>query len=114
GRLLHILDVEPLLVPGRRIDSARLRVWDERLVPAPLARPATVLSFSVWQRAVARGFERAGRIAGVRGPMLEELRPHFRRALGVITGRITGNVDVLSALVDLLPFAEKARAALAH
>jgi pyruvate,water dikinase len=114
GRLLHILDVEPLLVPSRRVESTRVRVWDERLVPAPLQQPTSTLSFSVWQRGVARGMERAGRVFGVRGVVLEELRPQFCRALGTVTGRLTGNVDVIGALVDLLPFAEKARTALAR
>ncbi len=114
GRLLHILDIEPLLVAQRRIESSRVRVWDERLVPAPLAQPTSTLSFSVWQRGVARGVERAARLFGVRGVVLEELRPQFRRALGVVTGRMTGNVDVFGALIDLLPFAEKARVALAR
>lgn len=114
GRLLHILDVEPLLVAQRRVESGRVRVWDERLVPAPLAQPTSTLSFSVWQRGVARGVERAGRLCGVRGVVLEELRPQFRRALGTVTGRLTGNVDVIGALIDLLPFADKARVALAR
>jgi rifampicin phosphotransferase len=114
GRLLHILDVEPLLVPRRRVESTRVRVWDERLVPAPLQQSTSTLSFSVWQRGVARGMERAGRVFGVRGVVLEELRPQFRRALGTVTGRLTGNVDVIGALIDLLPFAEKARVALAR
>jgi pyruvate,water dikinase len=113
GRLLHILDIEPLLVAQKRVESARVRVWDERLVPAALAQPTSTLSFSVWQRGVARGVERAARHFGVRGVVLEELRPQFRRALGVVTGRMTGNVDVFGALLDLLPFAEKARVALA-
>ncbi len=114
GRLLHILDVEPLMVPQARVESARQRTWDERLVPASLSQqPSSTLTFSVWQRGAARGMERAGRLLGVRGVVLEETRPNFRRALGVVTGRITGNVEVLVALLDLLPFAEKAREALA-
>ncbi len=114
GRLLHILDVEPLMVPQARVESTRQRTWDERLVPASLSQqPSSTLTFSVWQRGSARGLERAGRLLGVRGELLEETRPNFRRALGVVTGRITGNVEVLVALLDLLPFAEKAREALA-
>ncbi|MDP2344307.1 MAG: PEP/pyruvate-binding domain-containing protein [Deltaproteobacteria bacterium] len=114
GRLLHILDVEPLLVPQTRVESNRQRTWDERLVPTSLsAQPSSTLTFSVWQRGTARGLERAGRVLGVRGVTLEETRPQFRRALGVVTGRITGNVEVAVALLDLLPFAEKAREAIA-
>jgi pyruvate,water dikinase len=114
GRLLHILDVEPLLVPQTRVESTRQRTWDERLVPTSLsAQPSSTLTFSVWQRGTARGLERAGRVLGVRGVTLEETRPQFRRALGVVTGRITGNVEVVVALLDLLPFAEKAREAIA-
>jgi hypothetical protein len=114
GRLLHILDIEPLLVPQARVESSRRRTWDERLVPVSLSQqPSSTLTFSVWQRGSARGLERAGRLLGVRGPVLEETRPNFRRALGVVTGRITGNVEVLVALLELLPFADKARAALA-
>ena len=114
GRLLHILDVEPLLLPKTRVSSERVRVWDERLVPLALAQPTSTLSFSVWQRGVARGFERAGRLFGVRGVVLEESRPLFRRCLGLVTGRMTGSVDVMAALLDLLPFAEKARQSLAR
>ena len=114
GRLLHILDVEPLLVPQSCVESARQRTWDERLVPTSLStQPSSTLTFSVWQRGTARGFERAGRVLGVRGVTLEETRPHFRRALGMVTGRITANVEVVVALLDLLPFAEKAREAIA-
>jgi pyruvate,water dikinase len=113
GRLLHVLDVEPLLVARTRIESDRQRTWDERLVPGPLSRqPSSTLTFSVWQRGIARGLERAGRLLGVRGVLLEEMRPQFRRVLGVVTGRITGNVEVLVALLDLLPFADKAREAI--
>jgi len=114
GRLLHVLDVEPLRVPRGRIESGRQRTWDERLVPAPLSRqPSSTLTFSVWQRGIARGLERAGRLLGVRGVVLEDMRPQFRRLLGVVTGRITGNLEVLVALLELLPFADKAREAVA-
>lgn len=114
GRLLHVLDVEPLLVPQTRVESTRARTWDERLVPTSLSQqPSSTLTFSVWQRGSARGMERAGRLLGVRGVVLEETRPNFRRAFGVVTGRITGNVEVVVALLELLPFADKAREALA-
>jgi pyruvate,water dikinase len=113
GRLLHILDVEPLLVPVSRIESDRQRTWDERLLPAGLLAPTTPLTFSVWQRAAARGVERAGRILGVKGVILEDTRPQMPRLLGYVSGRVYGNVEVLTALLDLLPFADKARAALA-
>lgn len=113
GRLLHILDVEPLIVPVSRVDSARARTWDDRLLPAGLASWTTPLTFSVWQRAAARGVERAGRILGVKGVILEDTRPQMPRLVGHVSGRVYGNVEVLTALLDLLPFADKARAAIA-
>lgn len=113
GRLLHILDVEPLLVPVSRIESERARTWDARLLPAGLSSHATPLTFSVWQRAAARGVERAGRLLGVKGVILEDTRPQMPRLVGHVAGRVYGNVEVLTALLDLLPFADKARAAIA-
>lgn len=113
GRLLHILDVEPLLVPVSRIESDRARTWDARLLPAGLSSHATPLTFSVWQRAAARGVERAGRLLGVKGVILEDTRPQMPRLVGHVAGRVYGNVEVLTALLDLLPFADKARAAIA-
>lgn len=113
GRLLHVLDVEPLLVPVSRVESERARTWDDRLLPAGLLGSTTPLTFSVWQRASARGVERAGRILGVKGVILEDTRPQMPRLVGHVGGRVYGNLEVLSALVDLLPFADKARAALA-
>jgi pyruvate,water dikinase len=113
GRLLHILDVEPLLVPVTRIESDRARTWDDRLLPSGLLGSTAPLTFSVWQRAGARGVERAGRILGVKGVILEDTRPQMPRLVGHVSGRVYGNVEVLTALLDLLPFADKARAALA-
>ncbi|HEY4222192.1 MAG TPA: PEP/pyruvate-binding domain-containing protein [Myxococcota bacterium] len=113
GRLLHILDVEPLLVPVSRVESERGRTWDDRLLPTGLLAPVAPLTFSAWQRAAARGVERAGRILGVKGIILEDTRPQMPRLLGHVSGRMYGNVEVLTALLDLLPFADKARAALA-
>ncbi len=113
GRLLHVLDVEPLLVPVARVESDRQRTWDDRLLPTGLLAAATPLTFSVWQRAAARGVERAGRILGVKGVILEDTRPQMPRLVGQVSGRVYANLEVLSALLDLLPFADKARAALA-
>lgn len=113
GRLLHVLDVEPLLVPVHRVESERARTWDDRLLPAGLLGSTTPLTFSVWQRASARGVERAGRILGVKGVLLEDTRPQMPRLVGHVSGRVYGNLEVLTALLDLLPFADKARAALA-
>lgn len=114
GRLLHVLDTEPLLVPVARIESARVRTWDERLLPAGLPEKVAPMTFSLWQRVGARGVERAGRILGVKGVLLEEVRPQMPRLIGLVSGRVYGNLEVLTALVDLLPFADKARAALAE
>jgi rifampicin phosphotransferase len=113
GRLLHVLDVEPLLIPVERVESNRARTWDDRLLPTGLLSTTSPLSFSIWQKAAARGFERAGRILGVKGVILEDTRPQLPRVLGHVGGRIYANVEVLTALLDLLPFADKARAALA-
>ena len=113
GRLLHVLDVEPVLIPVARVESERARTWDDRLLPAGLLQSTGPLTFSVWQRAAARGVERAGRILGVKGVILEDTRPQMPRLLGHVNGRMYGNVEVLTALLDLLPFADKVRAALA-
>lgn len=113
GRLLYILDAEPLFVPVERVESDRSRTWDDRLLPAGLLVSPSPLTFSVWQKAGARGMERAGRILGVKGVLLEEVRPQLPRMVGLVGGRFYANVEVVTALLDLLPFADKARAALA-
>lgn len=113
GRLLYVLDAEPLFVPIERVESTRARTWDDRLLPSGLLVNPTPLTFSVWQKAGARGMERAGRILGVKGVLLEEVRPQLPRMVGLVGGRFYANVEVVTALLDLLPFADKARAALA-
>lgn len=113
GRLLYVLDAEPLFVPVERVASDRARTWDDRLLPAGLLVNPTPLTFSVWQKAAARGLERAGRILGIKGVLLEEVRPQLPRVVGVVGGRLYANVEVVTALLDLLPFADKARVALA-
>lgn len=113
GRLLYVLDAEPLFVPVERVASDRARTWDDRLLPAGLVVSPTPLTFSVWQKAGARGLERAGRILGVKGVLLEEVRPQLPRVVGLVGGRIYANVEVVTALLDLLPFSDKARVALA-
>ena len=90
-----------------------MRTWNDRLLPGGLATGVTPLTFSVWQCAAARGLERAGRILGVKGVILEETRPQMPRIMGHMRGHAYVNVEVLTALLDLLPFADKARAALA-
>lgn len=113
GRLLYVLDAEPLFVPVERVESDRSRTWDDRLLPGGLLVSPAPLTFSVWQKAGARGMERAGRILGVKGVLLEEVRPQLPRMVGLVGGRMYANVEVVTALLDLLPFADKARAALA-
>lgn len=114
GRLLYVLDAEPLFVPVERVSSDRARTWDDRLLPAGLLVSPTPLTFSVWQKASARGIERAGRILGIKGVLLEEVRPQLPRVVGLVGGRLYANVEVVTALLDLLPFSDKARVALAE
>jgi hypothetical protein len=115
GGLVHVLDAEPLVVVTRRIDGNRPRSWDDRLVPQAL-RNETVspLSFSMWQRGLGRATERAGRLLGVRGLVLEEVRPLFARLIGRVEGRVYGRIDTLGALLDLMPYPDKVRAAAAR
>lgn len=113
GRLLHVLHAEPLLQPNRRVESNRIRTWDQRLVPEGLVKPTTPLSASAWQGAAARAVDDAARLLAVDDATLLRRRGLLSRVVGILGGRLYAGMDAVDEVLQMLPEPERLRSAVA-
>lgn len=113
GRLLHLLEARPLLLPRAAHKSVRVRIWDRRLVPAGLSEPTTPLTYSLLRRAAARATFAAIPVLDVKRRALGGRRSATERLFGWLRGHAYLNVTAFEALLELLPAHEEAARAVA-
>jgi pyruvate,water dikinase len=111
GRLLHVLEAQPLLVARPGLQSVRVRTWDRRLVPSGLAGRTTPLSYSFARRVSGRAARAALDVLDVKRRAIEGRRAASERLLGWLGGHAYVNTTAFQALLELLPsYEESARA----